>query len=74
MLKKHDMRTAADALAFSISNGVKDADSILASYRRLTAEVQHMQPLQIANTVIQMPTFRTDNDRYDNLFRKEANS
>lgn len=74
MLKKHDMRTAADALAFSISNGVKDADSILASYRRLTAEVQHMQPLQIANTVIQMPTFRTDNDRYDDLFRKEANS
>jgi len=74
MLQKHDMRTAADALAFSISNGVTDVDSILASCRKLTSQVQHVQPMQLANTVIQMPTFRPDNNRYDNLFRKEANS
>lgn len=30
MLQKHDMRTAEDAPALAISNGVKDADSVLA--------------------------------------------
>lgn len=74
MLQKHDMRTAAEALAFSINNGVKDADSILASYRKLTSNVQHIKPMQIANTGMQMPTFQPDNSRYDNFLRREAHS
>ena len=72
MLQKHDMRTATEALSFALSNGVRDADSILASYRTITADVQPMQPMQLKGTVIQMPVFHTDNNKYDNLFQKEV--
>ena len=72
MLKSNDMRVAEDALAFALSNGVKDADSILAAYRTLTSKVQQMQPMQLECNVLQMPSFKIDNSRYDNLFNKEA--
>ena len=32
MLQKHDMRIAEDALVFAISNGIHDADSVLAAH------------------------------------------
>ena len=57
MLQKHDMRTAEDALAFAISNGVKDADSILAAYRTFTSGMQQMQPMQLGGNVLSMPSF-----------------
>ncbi len=63
MLQKHDMRTAEDALAFAISNGVKDADSILAAYRTLTSGVKQMQPMQLGCNVISMPGFTTNNNK-----------
>ena len=69
MLQKHDMRTAEDALAFAISNGVKDADSILAAYRTLTSGVQ---PMQLGCNVISMPGFTTNNNKYDSLFGQEV--
>ena len=72
MLKNNDMRVAEDALAFALSNGVKDADSILAAYRTLTSKVQQMQPMQLECNILQMPSFKIDNSRYDNLFNKEA--
>ena len=72
MLQKHDMRTAEDALAFAISNGVKDADSVLAAYRTLTSDVQQMQPMQLGCNVISMPSFATNNDKYDSLFGQEV--
>ena len=72
MLQKHDMRTAEDALAFAISNGVKDADSILAAYRTLTSGVQQMQPMQLGCNVISMPSFTTNNNKYDSLFGQEV--
>lgn len=72
MLQKHDMRTAEDALAFAISNGVKDADSILAAYRTLTSGVQQMQPMQLGCNVISMPSFTTNNNKYDSLFAQEV--
>ena len=72
MLQKHDMRTAEDALAFAISNGVKDADSILAAYRTLTSGVQQMQPMQLGCNVIPMPGFTTNNNKYDSLFGQEV--
>lgn len=72
MLQKHDMRTAEDALAFAISNGVKDADSILAAYRTLTSNVQQMQPMQLKCNVIAMPSFATDNHKYDALINQEV--
>lgn len=72
MLQKHDMRTATEALSFALNNGVQDADSILASYRTITADVQQMQAMQLKGTVIPMPVFHTDNNKYDNLFQKEV--
>ena len=72
MLKNNDMRVAEDALAFALSNGVKDADSILAAYRTLTSKVQQMQPMQLKCNILQMPSFKIDNSQYDNLFNKEA--
>lgn len=71
MLKKHDMRTAEDALKFAISNGVRDADSVLAAYRALTSEVQQMQPMQLDGNVVSMPSFTVNNGKYDSLFLKE---
>lgn len=72
MLQKHDMRAAEDALAFAISNGVHDADSVLAAYRTLTSEVQQLQPMQLNGTIISMPSFAPDNVKYDNLFAREV--
>jgi hypothetical protein len=72
ILQKHDIAAAADALEIALNNGVKDSDSILASYYRLTKEVYQMQPMQIKNPYISMPSFQTDNARYDSLFSQEA--
>ncbi len=58
------------ALAFAISNGVKDADSILAAYRTLTSGLQQMQPMQLGGNVLSMPSFTTDNHKYDMLFEQ----
>ncbi len=69
MLEKHDMRTATEALSFALNNGVQDADSILAGYRTITADVK---PMQLKGTVMPMPVFHTDNNKYDNLFQKEV--
>ena len=74
MLQKHDMRTAEEALAFAISNGVKDADSVLAAYRTLTSGVQQMQPMQLERNIIQMPSYAVDNNKYDTLFGKEVSA
>ena len=60
MLLKHDINVASDVLSITLSNGVKDADSILASYRRLTSPVHQMNPIQLKPTVIKMPVFQTD--------------
>lgn len=69
MLQKHDMGTAEEALTFAISNGVNDADSVLAAYRTLTSQIQ---PMQLGGNVISMPSFATDNAKYDNLFGGEV--
>lgn len=74
MLQKHDMNIAEDALTFAVSNGVKDADSILAAYRTLTSPVQQMQPMQLKCNIVQMPSFTIDNDKYDKLFHKEVST
>lgn len=73
MLQKHDMRAAEDALAFAISNGVNDADSVLAAYRTLTSEVQQLQPMQLKTNIIGMPSFTPDNSKYDNLISRDVN-
>ena len=65
-------QVAEDALAFAISNGVNDADSILAAYRSLTSQVQQLQPMQLNADILSMPSFATNNARYDDLFRQEV--
>jgi transposase len=72
MLQNHDISAAADALEIALEVGVKDADSILASYHKLTSKVQQMQPMQLKNPYIQVPSFQTDNSRYDSLFSQEV--
>jgi hypothetical protein len=72
MLQKHDIAAAADALEIALEVGVKDADSILASYHRLTSKVQQLQPMHFSNPYIQVPSFETDNNRYDSLFSQEV--
>jgi transposase len=72
MLQKHDIAAAADALEMALGVGVKDCDSILASYHRLTRNVQQMQPMQFKNSYIQVPSFQTDNLKYDSLFSQEG--
>lgn len=72
MLQKHDIRIAEDALSFAISNGVQDADSILAAYRTITSPVQQMQPMQLECSIMQMPSFIPNTKKYDTLFHKEV--
>lgn len=72
ILQKHDIAAATDALEITLDGGVKDSDSILASYYRLTNKVQQMQPMQLKNPYIKVPSFQTDNSKYDNLFSKEV--
>ncbi len=73
ILQKHNIATAADALEIALNGGVKDADSILASYYKLTSKVQQMQPMQFKNSYIKVPSFKTDNSKYDSLFSQEVN-
>lgn len=72
ILKKHDIAAAADALEIALDGGVKDSDSILASYYRLTNKVQQLQPMQLKNPDIKVPSFQTDNSKYDSLFGQEV--
>lgn len=74
MLQKHDIGIAETALEFAISNGVQDADSILAAYRTLTTPTQQMQPMQLNCNVVQMPAFKPDNQKYDAFLSKEVAS
>lgn len=72
MVQKHDMGIAETALEFAISNGVQDADSILAAYRTLTAPTQQMQPMQLNCNVVQMPAFQPDNQKYDAFLSRKT--
>ena len=71
MLQEHDMKTATDALEMALSNGVRDAESILTTYHRLVQPLQWMQPMQLPSDITQMPSFQTDNKHYDCFFNKE---
>ncbi|NMB93802.1 MAG: IS21 family transposase [Flexilinea flocculi] len=71
MLQEHDMKTATDALEMALSNGVRDAESILTTYHRLVQPLQWMQPMQLPSDITQMPSFQTDNKHYDCFFNKK---
>lgn len=72
ILQNHDINVAVNALENVLDIGVKDADSIMASYYRLTSKVQQMQPLQLKNEYINIPSFKADTSKYDSLFGKEV--
>lgn len=69
ILETHSMMTAADALEIALDRGVRDADSILASYHSLTKRVQQMQPMQLQNPSMNVPSFKIDTVQYDALFK-----
>lgn len=72
MLSKHDMQIATGALNFAIENGVQDTESILAGYRKITSNTKQLQPLQLKSTIIKMPVFIPDNEKYDHLIGQEV--
>lgn len=72
MLQKHDIKSAVDALEIALKVGVKDCDSILASYHKLTSNVIEFKPMQLSNPYMHIPSFQTDNSKYDALFSQEA--
>lgn len=72
ILQKHSMEMAVDALEIALHSGVKDSDSILASYHRLTSKAPQLPPIHFSNPNIQLPSFQTDNSSYDTLFEREA--
>lgn len=74
MLQKHDIESAVDALEIALKIGVKDCDSILASYHRLTSSVIEFKPMQLSDPYMHIPSFQTDNSKYDALFSQEAKS
>jgi TusA-related sulfurtransferase len=47
-------------------------DTSDANNRTLTSDVQQMQPMQLGCSVISMPSFATNNDKYDSLFGQEV--
>lgn len=68
ILRNHEIATATEALEVALKNGVNDTDSILTSYYRLTNNVQKLQPMQLTNPSIDVPSFQIDNSQYDSLF------
>lgn len=72
ILQKHDIATAADALNVALANQVKDAASIIASYQRLTSNTPHLPPVKLGNNIIDMPVFKADTNRYDDLLGKKV--
>lgn len=72
MLKNHTIEVASDALSVTLKNGVQDADSILASYRRLITPLQQMQPLHLDPDVLKMPAFGVNNQKYDEFLSNKA--
>lgn len=72
ILQKHDISIAEDALNVALSNGVKDATSIMVSYQKLTSSTPHLRPIKLQNNIIDMPVFETDTKSYDHLLGKKV--
>lgn len=67
MLSEHGMQTAESALDFAVANGVNDLDSIFNSYRVLTTDEKQLQPMKLKKSVLKMPVFKLNNNKYDSL-------
>lgn len=67
ILKNRGIENARDALAQALENGVKDSDSIIASFNNLTQVDVSMKPLKLQDYKIKVPTFKANPLRYDKL-------
>ncbi len=63
------MEDASKSLDQALDNGVKDLDSILASYYNLTQQVEKPIPLKLSDLTIQTPSFTIDTSNYDALLK-----
>lgn len=63
------MEDAIESLDQALDNGVKDVDSILASYYNLTQQVEKPAPLKLSDLRIQTPSFTIDTSNYDVLLK-----
>lgn len=63
------MEDASLSLDQALNNGVKDLDSILASYYNLTQQVEKPIPLKLSDLKIQTPSFTIDTSEYDALLK-----
>ena len=64
------MEDASLSLDQALNNGVKDLDSILASYYNLTQQVEKPIPLKLSDLKIQTPSFTIDTSEYDALLKE----
>lgn len=70
ILQKHDIAVAADALNAALANGVHDAQSVLACYKRLTNQSPEVVPVKLNANIVDMPSYKTNSDQYDVLLGK----
>lgn len=68
--KEADFPRAITALKTAVEYGAEDADSIIATFSRLNSQAMELQPLALAPSVPQMPSYVPCIDDYDKLFLK----
>jgi transposase len=72
ILTTHDMPIAEQALEQASNHQRCDADSILASYYRLTNPSKAPEPLTLSKNVMDMPVFIIEPKKYDDLLSSEV--
>jgi len=69
MINKNSMDAAAEALVKTIEKGVKDTDSIFATWYRITNNIPEPPEIQISGDILELVAFKPNLKEYDSLFR-----
>ena len=67
-IKNSGIDIATKALSSTLESGVKDADSTLASYKRISYDLPDLGDIILPSYVPQLDTYQPDLGVYDNLF------
>lgn len=70
MLKDGGIDQATKALCNTLESGVKDADSILTSYKRINCNLLDVEDIRLPSYVPQLAVYQPDLAVYDNLFSR----
>lgn len=70
MLKNSGIDIATKALNNTLESGVRDADSLLASYKRISCNLPDLEDIILPSYVPQLDTYQPDLGVYDNLFAR----